>query len=114
MHGDAGPLQQTSVGGRAGLLAAVAAFCPAESTLKVQANNTLKRVPLGEASHLLLTNAGGNIAFIKLGGAGVAVDETAMPLLPGSAQVIGRGSATHMSITCPLGGDVYITEGEGV
>lgn len=69
----------------------------------------------GLGAAVLITNAGPNVAFIKLGEGTQTAAVTNLPVLPYTAIIVRRNSSTHVAAICAATqtATVYFTTGDG-
>ncbi len=76
------------------------------STVSISATDAsgASRQSIGSTGNqLLVVNSGGNLCYVKLGDVTVTAATTDMPLLPQSAMILTKGSATYVAAICDSG-----------
>jgi len=96
-----------------------AAFAPGGNTVTLAVTGTTARVQIQTAAnnrHLRVYNAGAVAVFIACGDVAVtAATATAMPIAPGSVEIIGGCAQTYVAgITASGTATVYLTPGAGI
>ncbi len=75
------------------------AFAPTGGAfLQVTASPASIALPGGSAAAIMLTNVGGNLAFVQLGGSGIIASPTNGLAIPPNGQInLASGTATYLS-----------------